>query len=91
MQVSVGPVRETASMLRPADAPVITQQALVGASFNARQGRWRGRIADVVAASAGVTAEDLDNAPFTERGGVDGAIRDLGSEAATYLAQLDGS
>ncbi len=36
---------------------------------------------DVIAASAGITADDLDNAPFTERGGVDGALRDLGDQA----------
>jgi len=36
-----------------------------------------------------VTADDLDNAPFTERGGVDGAVRDLGSDAGTYVEQLN--
>jgi len=36
-----------------------------------------------------VTADDLDNAPFTERGGVDGAVRDLGAEVAVYLEQLN--
>lgn len=41
------------------------------------------------ATSAGVTVENLDTGPFTERGGVDGAIRDLGSEAARYLEQLN--
>ena len=30
-----------------------------------------------------------DNAPFAERGGVDGAIRDLGDEAGVYLEQLN--
>jgi type I restriction enzyme R subunit len=36
-----------------------------------------------------VTADDLDNAPFAERGGIDGAIRDLGDEAASYVEQLN--
>ena len=36
-----------------------------------------------------MTADDLDNAPFTERGGVDGALRDLGTQAAQYLEQLN--
>jgi type I restriction enzyme R subunit len=40
---------------------------------------------EVIAASAGISPEDLDNAPFTERGGIDGAIRDLGPRAATLI------
>jgi len=67
----------------------LAQQAQAGASFTAQQRWWLDRIADVVATSAGVTADDLDNAPFTERGGVDGAIRDLGPDAASYLSQLN--
>jgi len=67
----------------------LAQQAQAGASFTERQRWWLDRIADVIATSAGVTADDLDNAPFTERGGVDGAVRDLGSEAANYLEQLN--
>jgi len=67
----------------------LAQQAQAGATFTEQQRWWLDRIADVVATSAGVTADDLDNAPFTERGGVDGAVRDLGAEAATYLEQLN--
>ena len=37
----------------------------------------------------GITVEDFDEAPLTERGGVDGAIRDLGSNAQTWLDQLN--
>lgn len=43
----------------------------------------------MIAASAGIASDELDNAPFTERGGVDGAIRDLGDRAGTYLEQLN--
>jgi type I restriction enzyme, R subunit len=57
--------------------------------FTERQRWWLDRIADVIASSAGITAEDLDNAPFTERGGVDGALRDLGDQAPDYLDQLN--
>ena len=42
--------------------------------------------AEIVATSTGIT--DLDNAPFTERGGIDGAIRDLGAEAGAYIPVL---
>ncbi|NHN56818.1 hypothetical protein G9U51_13645 [Calidifontibacter sp. DB0510] len=44
---------------------------------------------EVIANSAGITAEDLDEAPFTERGGVDGALRDLGDQAADLLENLN--
>lgn len=49
----------------------------------------RHKITEVIATSAGVIAGDLDNAPFAERGGIDGAIRDLGAQAARYLELLN--
>ncbi len=67
----------------------LAQQTQAGASFTERQRWWLDRIADVVATSAEVTADDLDSVPFTVRGGADGAVRDLGAEAATFLAQLN--
>jgi len=67
----------------------LAQQAQAGASFTEQQRWWLDRIADVIATSAGVTADDLDNAPFTERGGVDGAVRDLGAEVGIYVEQLN--
>lgn len=79
----------SASKVEGRRAGWLAQQARAGASFPEQQ-RWcLDRIADVIATSAGVTVEDLDNAPFTERGGVDGALRDLGGEAARYLEQLN--
>ena len=44
---------------------------------------------EVIVNSAGVSADDLDNAPFDERGGVDGAVRDLGSDAGAILTSLN--
>ena len=67
----------------------LAQQEQAGAVFTDRQRWWLDRIADVIATSAGVTPDDLDNAPFTERGGVDGALRDLGDQVADYLDQLN--
>ncbi len=43
----------------------------------------------VVASSAGITAADLDQPPFIENGGIDGALRDLGPRAATLIDQLN--
>jgi len=47
------------------------------------------RMVEVIAVSAGVSPDDLDNAPFSERGGVDGAIRDLGPNAAVLIDHLN--
>lgn len=43
----------------------------------------------VIANSAGIRTEDLDDAPFIERGGTDGALRDLGDRVADLLDELD--
>ncbi|WP_166509494.1 DEAD/DEAH box helicase family protein [Blastococcus sp. TF02-8] len=67
----------------------LAQQEQAGAAFTERQRWWLDRMADVIAASAGITEDDLDNVPFTEHGGVDGLIRDLGDKAAVYLADLN--
>ena len=67
----------------------LAQQQQAGAVFSDRQRWWLDRIADVIATSAGAVPEDLDNAPFIERGGIDGALRDLGAEAVHYLGQLN--
>jgi type I restriction enzyme R subunit len=67
----------------------LAQQRQAGAEFTDRQRWWLDRIADVIAVSAGIAANDLDSAPFAERGGIDGAIRDLGTQAPHYLEQLN--
>ena len=43
----------------------------------------------VIANSAGIRTEDLDGAPFTERGGTDGALRDLGDRAPDLISELN--
>lgn len=67
----------------------LAQQSQAGALFDVRQRWWLDRIADVIAESAGVSAEDLDTAPFTERGGVDGALRDLGPQVVELLESMN--
>jgi len=47
-------------------------------------------MAEVIAASAGISASDLDATPFSERGGVDGALRDLGDRAGEIIDELNG-
>ena len=63
----------------------LLQQEQAGVTYSPVERWWTDRIADVIAASAGVSDDDLDNAPFTERGGIDGAIRDLGGQRAVDL------
>jgi len=67
----------------------LLQQEQAGAIFTDRQRWWLDRIADVIAASAGISHTDLDDAPFTERGGTDGALADLGDNTADYIGQLN--
>ena len=67
----------------------LSQQEQAGVVFSQVESWWLDRIADVVAQSAGVSVDDLDNAPFIERGGVDGAVRDLGERAGVLVEQLN--
>ena len=67
----------------------LTQQGQAGVAFSTAERWWLDRMVEVIAVSAGVSPDDLDNAPFTERGGVDGAIRDLGPRAATLIDHLN--
>lgn len=67
----------------------LAQQQQAGAQFSERERWWLDRMADVIAQSAEITVDDLDTAPFTERGGIDGATRDLGPSAGELLADLN--
>ncbi len=67
----------------------LLQQQQAGTEFTGNERWWLDRMVEVIAASAGIQPEDLDSAPFTERGGVDGAIRDLGPEAAALIERLN--
>jgi type I restriction enzyme R subunit len=67
----------------------LLEQEQAGATFTDRQRWWLDRIADVIAQSAGIAPEDLDKTPFTERGGIDGALADLGARTADLVSQLN--
>ncbi|MFC7574944.1 type I restriction-modification enzyme R subunit C-terminal domain-containing protein [Klenkia terrae] len=67
----------------------LAQQEQAGAVFDERQRWWLDRMAEVVASSAGISAADLENVPFTEHGGVDGAVRDLGIRAGELLGSMN--
>ena len=64
-------------------------QEQTGTPFTDTQRWWLDRMVEVISSSAGITADDLDEAPFDERGGIDGALRDLGDGAGDLLEQLN--
>jgi type I restriction enzyme, R subunit len=78
-----------AEKVRERYAGWLLQQEQAGVTFTETERWWLDRMVQVIAASAGIDADDLDNAPFTERGGIDGAIRDLGPTAAQLIDQLN--
>ena len=65
----------------------LATQALGGTEFSPLERWWLDRMVEVIASSAGISPEDLDKEPFTERGGVDGALRDLGETRAGALIE----
>jgi type I restriction enzyme, R subunit len=58
-------------------------------TFSPAERWWLDRMVQVIAASAGISAADLDQPPFIENGGTDGALRDLGPRAAALIDQLN--
>jgi type I restriction enzyme R subunit len=67
----------------------LLQQEQLGVNFTPTERWWLDRMVEVIAVSAGIDPDDLDNAPFTERGGIDGAIRDLGTGTVSLIDQLN--
>ncbi len=67
----------------------LAQQEQAGVVFSELERWWLDRMVEVIGSSVEIRAEDLDAAPFTERGGIDGAIRDLGDRAEPLLRALN--
>lgn len=59
----------------------LLRQQQAGATFTADQVWWLERIKDVIAVSVEITPDDLEGAPFTERGGIDGYAGAFGNRA----------
>ena len=78
-----------AEQVRERYAGWLIQQEQAGTRFTDKERWWLDRMVEVIASSAGITADDLDEAPFTDRGGIDGALRDLGDQAADYIEELN--
>ena len=67
----------------------LAQQAQKGVRFTETQRWWLDRIKDTIIQSAHMKVDDLALAPFTERGGIDGASRDLGADAKSLIDSLN--
>jgi type I restriction enzyme R subunit len=67
----------------------LAQQEQAGVTFTEAERWWLDNMAKVIANSAGIRTEDLDDAPFIERGGTDGALRDLGDRAPDLIDELN--
>jgi len=78
-----------ADLVRERYAAWLAQQEQAGVTFSDSERWWLDRMVSVIASSAGINAADLDDAPFTERGGTDGALRDLGDRAADLIDELN--
>ena len=78
-----------ADTVRERYAAWLLSQSQAGAVFSDDQRWWLDRIAETIAEQAGVAADDLDKAPFTGRGGVDGALRDLGPQVVEILESMN--
>jgi type I restriction enzyme R subunit len=68
----------------------LTRQEQAGVRFSADQAWWLERIAEVVVSSLGCSTDELDQMPFTDRGGVDGFVEAFGEDRApALLAELN--
>ena len=66
----------------------LAQQTQAGTTFTEAQLWWLERIKDTIVQSAGFAMTDLELAPFTERGGLDGIGGDFGSSALRVVEEL---
>ncbi len=67
----------------------LAQQAQIGVQFTEAQRWWLDRIKDTIIQSASMKVDDLSLAPFADRGGIDGASRDLGPDAKSLIDSLN--
>lgn len=67
----------------------LLQQENLGVNFTENQRWWLDRIKDAISQSAYFDVNDLDMSPFTERGGTDGVIKDLGNQVSDLIESLN--
>lgn len=67
----------------------LAQQEQQGRTFTPEQLEWLERIRDVIGSSLTVTVDDLDDAPFAERGGLGGAYNVFQGQLEPLLNELN--
>ena len=85
-----GDVRPYRSVVEERLAAWLERQRQAGAQFTADQQWWLGRVVDVISTNVAIDPSDLDQKPFTDRGGVDGFVAAFGPDRAeALLSELD--
>ncbi|GAA2044444.1 DEAD/DEAH box helicase family protein [Polymorphospora rubra] len=69
----------------------LLRQEQAGAHFTPEQRWWLEHIRDTIAIGVGITVEDINDIPFTERGGQAGLVRQFGGRdrARNLITELD--
>ena len=67
----------------------LLQQDNLGVTFTDKQRWWLDRIKDAIAQSAHFDAKDLEMSPFTERGGTDGVLAELGTSVTSLIDSMN--
>jgi type I restriction enzyme R subunit len=67
----------------------LLQQENRGVKFTDNQKWWLDRIKDAISQSAHFDIKDLEMSPFTERGGTDGVLADLGSSVTVLIESMN--
>lgn len=67
----------------------LLQQENLGVRFTDNQRWWLDRIKDSIAHSAHFDVKDLDMSPFTERGGTDGVLAELGTSVTSLIDSMN--
>ncbi len=67
----------------------LLQQENMGVRFTNNQKWWLDRIKDAISQSAHFDVEDLELSPFTERGGTDGVLAELGNTVTDLIDSMN--
>jgi type I restriction enzyme R subunit len=67
----------------------LLQQENMGVKFTDNQKWWLDRIKDAISQSAHFDVKDLEMSPFTERGGTDGVLAELGNSVTDLIESMN--
>jgi type I restriction enzyme R subunit len=67
----------------------LLQQQNLGVKFTDNQKWWLDRIKDAISQSAHFDVKDLELSPFTERGGTDGVLAELGNSVTDLIESMN--